>query len=105
MNTNLTEKELELFDALHIEREQDARTFNKPDYKGIWSGVVDKYKEKAHFVYELLQNADDAQATEARFQLERDRLIFRHNGTVHFTISSVNETKNKGHINAITCPR
>ncbi len=102
MNTNLSKKELELFDALHIEREQDARTFNKPDYRGIWSGVVDKYKEKAHFVYELLQNADDAQATEARFQLERDRLVFRHNGAVHFTISAVNETKNKGHINAIT---
>ena len=87
---------------LHRERELDARTFNKPDYKGIWAGVVDKYKEKAHFVYELLQNADDAKATDAVFTLERNRLIFRHNGSVHFTVSSVEDTKNKGHINAIT---
>lgn len=102
MNPKMTKKELELFELLHQERAHDARTFNKPDYKGIWAGVVDKYKEKAHFVYELLQNADDAQATEAVFTLERSRLIFRHNGSVRFTVSSVNDTKNKGHINAIT---
>lgn len=102
MNPNLTEQERNLFELLHRDREGDARTFNKPDYKGIWAGVVDKYKEKAHFVYELLQNADDANATEAVFTLERSRLIFRHNGTVRFTVSSVNDSKNKGHINAIT---
>lgn len=102
MNPKLTEKERSLFELLHRERELDARTFNKPDYKGIWAGVVDKYKEKAHFVYELLQNADDAKATDAVFTLERSRLIFRHNGSVHFTVSSVEDTKNKGHINAIT---
>ena len=33
---------------------------------------------------------------------ERNHLIFRHNGTVQFTVSSINETKKKGHINAIT---
>ena len=94
MNPNLTEQERNLFELLHRDREGDARTFNKPDYKGIWAGVVDKYKEKAHFVYELLQNADDANATEAVFTLERSRLIFRHNGTVRFTVSSVNDSKN-----------
>lgn len=102
MNSKLSQKELDMFNALHEERKLDARTFSKPDYRGIWSGVVDKYKEKAHFVYELLQNADDAQATEATFELERNHLIFRHNGTVQFTVSSINETKKKGHINAIT---
>ena len=102
MNSKLSQKELELFNALHEERKLDARTFSKPDYRGIWAGVVDKYKEKAHFVYELLQNADDAQATEAIFELEKNHLIFRHNGTIQFTVSSINETKKKGHINAIT---
>lgn len=102
MNHNLSTNDIALFDALHKERELDARTFNKPDYKGIWSGVVDKYKEKAHFVYELLQNADDAQASEAVFQLKRDRVTFRHNGTIHFTITPVTDFSQKGHINAIT---
>ena len=98
----LSERDRELFDLLHKEKKDDARTFNKPGYKGIWAGVVDKYKEKAHFVYELLQNADDAKATEATFTLEKERLVFRHNGTVHFTISLETDTVNKGHINAIT---
>lgn len=102
MNTNTSKTDIALFEALHKERELDARTFNKPDYKGIWSGVVDKYKEKAHFVYELLQNADDAKASEAIFQLKRDEVVFRHNGSVHFTITPVNDTTRKGHINAIT---
>lgn len=102
MNRNISQKELDLFNALHEERKLDARTFSKPDYRGIWAGVVDKYKEKAHFVYELLQNADDAQATEATFELEKNHLVFRHNGTIQFTVSSINETKKKGHINAIT---
>ena len=83
-NKRLSQKDRELFDLLHQEKEDDTRTFNKPGYKGIWAGVVDKYKEKAHFVYELLQNADDAKATEATFTLEKERLIFRHNGTVQF---------------------
>lgn len=102
MSPNLSKDDIALFEALHKERELDARTFNKPDYKGIWSGVVDKYKEKAHFVYELLQNADDTQASEAVFQLKRDRIVFRHNGIVHFTITPVTDLSRKGHINAIT---
>ena len=101
-NPRLSNKDRELFELLHQEKKDDARTFNKPGYKGIWAGVVDKYKEKAHFVYELLQNADDAKATEATFTLEKERLIFRHNGTVQFTISLESDTVNKGHINAIT---
>ena len=102
MNKKLSKEEQSLFEALHQERELDARTFNKPDYRGYWSSVVDKYKEKAHFVYELLQNADDANATEATFQLKSDCVIFRHNGSIHFTITSVNDVSKKGHINAIT---
>ena len=101
-NPKLSNRDRELFELLHQEKKDDARTFNKPGYKGIWAGVVDKYKEKAHFVYELLQNADDAKATEATFILEKERLIFRHNGTVQFTISLESDTVNKGHINAIT---
>ena len=101
-NPRLSDRDRELFERLHQEKKDDARTFNKPGYKGIWAGVVDKYKEKAHFVYELLQNADDAKATEATFSLEKERLIFRHNGSVHFTVSLESDTINKGHINAIT---
>ncbi|MDY4882515.1 MAG: hypothetical protein SO127_08920, partial [Muribaculaceae bacterium] len=103
MNQKLTQEERDLFQALHEQKKLDTIVFNKSDYKGLWRSVIDKYKEKAHFVYELLQNADDAQATEATFQLFEDRVIFRHNGKIQFSISK-NETDSEitGHIKAIT---
>ncbi|MFR1060391.1 MAG: sacsin N-terminal ATP-binding-like domain-containing protein [Enterocloster sp.] len=69
---------------------------------------MEKYSDQAHFIYELIQNADDAGSTTARFILEPERLIFAHNGTRHFSISNPeNEDRDskKGHlgdINAIT---
>lgn len=103
MNQKLTQEERDLFQALHEEKVQDSITFEKRDYRGLWRSVTDKYKEKAHFVYELLQNADDAQASEATFQLLDDRVVFRHNGKVKFSISRNDiESEKIGHINAIT---
>ncbi|MBW8191814.1 ATP-binding protein [Neiella marina] len=42
--------------------------------------VEDLYPDKAHFIYELLQNAEDAEATEVSFQLLPDELMYEHNG-------------------------
>ena len=38
------------------------------------------YPDKAHFIYELLQNAEDARATRIDFSLYEDRLEVVHNG-------------------------
>ncbi len=102
MNPNLTPEELGNFELLHNDRVLVANALDRPDFRGFWASVTDKYKEKAHFVYELLQNADDAQATEAVFKLENNRLIFRHNGKIQFSVVSVYDSEKKGHINAIT---
>lgn len=40
----------------------------------------DFYPDQAHFVFELLQNAEDAQASEVTFTLRRDGCLFEHNG-------------------------
>jgi hypothetical protein len=48
----------------------------------------DFYPDKAHFVYELLQNAEDAGATEVSFTLMPDRLVCEHNGRP-FTLADV----------------
>jgi len=40
------------------------------------------YSDRTHFVYELLQNAEDAKATWVNFHLFKDRLEFRHNGRI-----------------------
>ena len=81
---------------------------NTASMRGIWSSIVEKYSDQAHFIYELLQNADDAGATTARFILRADELIFAHNGTRHFSISDPDneeiDTANGtlGDVNAIT---
>ena len=62
----------------------------------------DFYPDQAHFVFELLQNAEDAQATEVSFSLSKGGCRFEHNGTRLFTEKDVrsitgihNSTKEK----------
>lgn len=38
------------------------------------------YSDKTHFIYELLQNAEDAGATQVSFYLKPDKLELRHDG-------------------------
>jgi len=38
------------------------------------------YTDRTHFIFELLQNAEDAKATKIRFELFDDRLEVRHDG-------------------------
>lgn len=96
------------FTALSQDRADSANMLEKPSMCGIKNSVVEKYSDQAHFIYELLQNADDAHATIARFILEPTRLIFAHNGTRQFFVSdpsnekSDSETGKLGDINAIT---
>lgn len=102
------EKQKEYFKKLTTDRAESAKTLEKPSLRGVKHSVVDKYSDQAHFIYELLQNADDAQATKSKFILTNEGLTFIHNGTIGFTVSNPEteeeDSKNKklGHINAIT---
>lgn len=97
----LSAKQKELFDTLHNSRVEDYKVFSKRDYGGLFRSVVDKYPDSAHFVYELLQNADDANATVVYIILKQDRLIFKHNGTKHFDVTPL-DAEEVGDINSIT---
>lgn len=103
----MNKQEEEYLKALYKERSEMADMLERPSARGIQRTVVEKYSDQAHFIYELLQNADDAGATKARFILEDKRLIFAHNGFRHFSISDpkkeAEDTDNKkiGDINAI----
>ena len=100
-------KERKLFEELIRDREESSRAIKKKSMRGVEESVVQKYSEKAHFIYELLQNADDCNATEVHFELTHEGLRFWHNGSVHFSIISPtlendeNYTGPNGHINAI----
>lgn len=103
MNYRITPKEKELFEALRLERTKASEVFKTRGFRGMWNSVIYKYPEKAHFVYELLQNADDVKATEVDITLSKRGLEFKHNGSIHFSISEENEDiEPYGHINAIT---
>ena len=104
----MNEQERTFFAALSRDRAESAEMLEKPSMRGIKNSVVEKYSDQAHFIYELLQNADDAHATIARFILEPTRLIFAHNGTRLFSVSDPANEDNDlrdgllGDINAIT---
>ena len=100
-------KQLELFQKLHNERERAYRTvFIRKDYAGALKNSTEIYPDSAHFIYELIQNADDAYATKIDIILDKAYLIFKHNGTEHFNVTDVdNEDIKPGHINSITAYR
>jgi hypothetical protein len=64
--------------------------------EGIKRLLTDLYPDNAHFIYELLQNAEDALATEVRFVLKDDRLEFEHNGNRLFSIEDVDSITSIG---------
>ena len=99
----MTNEEKLLFDALHESRVTANKVvFQQRAFRGIRQSVVDKYSDTGHFVYELLQNADDAFATEVTIVLKEDRLLFKHNGTKHFDITPESDNQHIGDINSIT---
>lgn len=56
---------------------------------GIKRLLIELYPDNAHFIYELLQNAEDAHAKEVRFILHEEHIEFEHNGERLFSIEDV----------------
>lgn len=101
MATRISPKEKELFDSLRNGKLDDLRTFSKPSNRGMWEIIIDQYPESAHFVYELLQNANDAKATYVKIVIRNEGIVFKHNGTIQFNIKGT-KTNLSGHIYSIT---
>ncbi|MBN8686956.1 MAG: AAA family ATPase [Chitinophagales bacterium] len=105
----MTEDQKKWFDKLYQKRRNTATTL-MDDFaiSNMWNSVIEKYSDQAHFIYELLQNANDAKATKSSFELTKHGLYFKHNGKINFWISNPDNEKqdqqnNKlGDINAIT---
>jgi len=64
--------------------------------EGIKRLLADLYPDTAHFIYELLQNAEDACATVIRFTLFNDNLKVEHDGSRLFDIKDVNSITSIG---------
>ena len=99
----MTEQEREWFEKLRDKKRRDKEVLvDDEEYSGYWNDIVtEKYSDTAHFIYELLQNADDADAEFVKFDLKKDGLWITHNGKEAFSVTDP-KSKIKGHINSIT---
>lgn len=66
----------------------DINKENKFD-EGITRLLTELYPDNAHFIYELLQNAEDTQASKVRFVLKSESIEFEHNGQRSFSLNDV----------------
>ena len=104
----MDENRKKYLEKLFKDRSDSADILAKPSMRGIQRTVVEKYSDQAHFIYELLQNADDVEATKATFDLYKDKLVFKHNGKRHFSVSDPSKEDQDlkigklGDINSIT---
>ena len=67
-------------EKVRLKRQKLADVLYDDEYSGIREIVEELYPDRAHFIYELLQNAEDAGATHATFSLSSDSLEFTHDG-------------------------
>jgi hypothetical protein len=65
---------------VRAKRQKLAHVLEDEEYSGIREIVEELYPDQAHFLFELLQNAEDTRATEASFALRANSLTFEHNG-------------------------
>ena len=64
------------FDELHKKRKNYVQAARENNFEeGLRDLLSHLYPDNAHFIYELLQNAEDAQASEIHFRLESSRLV------------------------------
>lgn len=50
------------------------------EYKDWMPLIVKQYNDRTHFLFELLQNAEDEGATDVKLELHKDKLVIEHNG-------------------------
>jgi hypothetical protein len=65
-------------------------------FEGIKSTLTKLYTSSGHFIFELLQNAEDAKATSVSFKLYPDKLVFEHNGSKLFNLNDIDSITNYG---------
>jgi hypothetical protein len=74
-----------MFKSIEEIRQERLRVLNPLKDSTFAEGVLllltEIYPDNAHFIYELLQNAEDMDATEVRFFLDKKGIDFEHNGT------------------------
>lgn len=61
--------------ALYEKIREENKGFYETKYKNTTSLVINKYNDRTHFIFELIQNAEDSGAENVLFSLCSDCLI------------------------------
>ncbi|MDB4142953.1 hypothetical protein N9733_05775 [Akkermansiaceae bacterium] len=78
------------FEELNLKRSKWIEANRENGFEaGINRLLTDLYPDNAHFIYELLQNAEDPCASKVRFKLSHDAVEFEHNGARLFDSEDV----------------
>jgi len=92
MAADLTFESISAAGRAIVEAHKKKRGFEE----GIRRLLSDLYPDNAHFIYELLQNAEDAKATVVEFELRTGGLEVRHNGSRAFSLEDIDSIANIG---------
>lgn len=77
-------------EALSVLRKDWVESNRKNGFEeGITNLLTQLYPDNAHFIYELLQNAEDPKATSVKFKVTKKSLEFEHNGERLFDINDI----------------
>ncbi len=100
--------ELIYLDEIYKKRKKYTDAVQENEFEeGILSLLSNLYPDEAHFVFELLQNAEDAGASKVEFELNTDHLRVTHNGKRLFNkedvegITSIAKSPKKDDVNKI----
>jgi len=85
MSKNEPDKQLKELTKQREDHVESCRKNNDKSHKII----AEQYSDPSHFIYEILSNADDAKATEIRFELTRQNLKIVHNGKKQFAYDDI----------------
>lgn len=78
------------FDELRQRRLRYVESARENDFEeGLKSLLSELYPDNAHFIYELLQNAEDARAKTVEFTLSTNQLTVTHDGERAFSIADI----------------
>ncbi|GAA0404089.1 hypothetical protein GCM10009541_54100 [Micromonospora gifhornensis] len=78
------------FDALSARRSAYVLAARENGFEeGLRRLLADLYPDNAHFIYELLQNAEDAGARQVVFELRGDGLLVEHDGARLFDLRDI----------------
>ncbi|MCX8511441.1 MAG: hypothetical protein ORN83_06745, partial [Chthoniobacteraceae bacterium] len=69
---------------------------NRGFEQGITNLLTELYPDNAHFIYELLQNAEDTHARTVRFTLSHEAIDFQHDGSRLFELNDVDSITSIG---------